>query len=298
MDTGILLTNLGTPVAPTPSSIRRYLHEFLSDPRVVEIPRWVWLPILYGFILPFRPYKTAKLYQKIWRHDGSPLRIFSERLAKNLMKSISAPVALGMRYGSPSIHDALESLRDKSKIIILPLYPQYCSATTGSTFDAITQVIQTWRKVPELHFINHYFDHPDYIQALADNIRAYRKNKKLLFSFHGIPKRSIDLGDPYAEQCHKTAQLIADNLELNTKEWQVVFQSRFGPAEWLQPYFSDVLKSLGNEPVDVVCPGFATDCLETLEEIALANKNINYIPALNDSSQHTGMLSTLLSAYL
>jgi ferrochelatase len=307
-DTGILITNLGTPDAPTPSAVRRYLREFLSDPRVVEIPRAIWLPILYGVILPFRPARTAKTYQTIWTPEGSPLRAISEKQAVGLSSLLDTPVALGMRYGSPSISDALESLKYKSRIIVLPLYPQYCGATTGSTFDAISQVLQKWRKIPTLHFINQYHDHLAYIQALADSIRAHRKTKKLLFSFHGIPKRSIDLGDPYADQCQKTAELVANNLGLKSQEWQVVFQSRFGPAEWLKPYCVDTLKALpaqGCTAVDVISPGFAADCLETLEEMAIQNqeiflhaggKELNYIPALNDSLAHINALAEIITS--
>jgi protoporphyrin/coproporphyrin ferrochelatase len=294
-DTGILITNLGTPEAPTPSAIRGYLRQFLSDPRVVEIPRAIWLPILYTFILPLRPFRTAKLYEKIWTPSGSPLRVISEKQAVGLSELLRLPVALGMRYGTPSIKSALESLRDKSRIIVLPLYPQYCGATTGSTFDAIAKVLSTWRNVPELHFINHYFDDPAYIQALADSIRTHRKGQKLLFSFHGIPQRSVDLGDPYVDQCHSTARLVAANLGLAQDAWQIVFQSRFGRAEWVKPYFVEVMKSLAGTTVDVICPGFAADCLETLEEIALHSLNINYIPALNDSPAHLHALAKLLN---
>ncbi len=319
---GVLLTNLGTPSAPTSKAVRSYLAEFLSDPRVVEIPKWIWQIVLQGIILRIRPRQSAKKYQLIWTPDGSPLLTISQQQTKLLREKLQATygdniqVELAMRYGKPSIASSLEKFHSAEiqKIIVLPLYPQYCAATVGSSFDAVTKVLQTWRFVPEINFISGYADFPDYIQAVADSIRAYwhihTKSKKLLISFHGMPKRTLTLGDPYYCLCHKTARLIAENLQLVEAEWQMVFQSRFGKAKWLQPYCSEVLKQLptqGINTVDVVCPGFAADCLETLEEISLTYKEefikaggekLQYIPALNADIQHIEMLAKLLTPYL
>lgn len=305
--TGILLTNLGTPDAPTPSAIRRYLREFLSDPRVVEIPRAIWLPILYGAILPLRPFDAAKRYQSIWTKEGSPLLHIAQQQKEKLQALLpSVKVALGMRYGNPSIQEALETLKTVDRLLVLPLYPQYCAATTASTFDAVSHALSQWRVIPEVRFITHYHDKPLYIHALAHHIQQHKRSQKLLFSFHGIPQRSIDQGDPYATQCHQTAQLVADALQLSADQWSVVFQSRFGRAKWLQPYCSETLKNLaksGCTEVDVICPGFSADCLETLEEISIENRNLffaaggkqlNYIPALNDSPLHMEALQSLI----
>ncbi|OQW91030.1 MAG: ferrochelatase [Beggiatoa sp. IS2] len=307
---GILLTNLGTPDAPTPAALRRYLGEFLADPRVTELSRWLWLPILHGIILRTRPKRSAQLYQKIWTKSGSPLFAISQAQVAALREILSESVvlALGMRYGHPSIAEGLAQLRHAQvqRITILPLYPQYSSATTGSTFDAISQALQQWRWIPDIHFISDYHNHPAYIHAVATRIQAYWQTHgqptQLIFSFHGTPKRFFLAGDPYYHQCLATAQLIATQLALPKELWQVTFQSRFGREEWLQPYTDYTLTELGKkgtQRVDVVCPGFAADCLETLEEIDQENRHLfleaggkvfHYIPALNECAEHIAAL--------
>jgi len=315
---GILLTNLGTPDAPTPKALRRYLAEFLADPRVVEIPKPIWWPILYGLILPFRAKRSAKLYQKIWTDQGSPLLLHMQQLRDKLQiyleQQLEQPVTvvLAMRYGKPSIAQAINQLSKANvqKVLVLPLYPQYASATTGSTFVAITKILNRWRFLPALRFINHYADFTPYIDALVSAVKTHwqatSKQRHLLFSFHGIPKRSQLAGDPYYCYCHKTAKLVAEKLELSPEQWTLVFQSRFGKAEWLQPYCDKTLEQLpskGVTEIDILCPGFAVDCLETLEEIALQNRELffasggkvfNYIPALNASEAHIKVLGQLV----
>ncbi len=316
--TGILLVNLGTPDAPTPAALRRYLGEFLSDPRVTEMPRWLWWLILHGIILRTRPRRSALKYEKIWTKAGAPLLTISQAQTQALVQALKAhfaspiSVALGMRYGNPSIATALEQLRQANarQILILPLYPQYSSASTGSIFDAVGDVLKRWRWLPDLRFISHYHDQPAYIHALAEQIKNYWVKHgtpdQLLFSFHGIPKRFFSAGDPYFYECHKTARLVAEKIELNEKRWQVVFQSRFGREEWIKPYTDHSLAALGKagvKRVDVICPGFAADCLETLEEINQENRQIfleaggkefHYIPALNDNVEHIQALLELV----
>jgi ferrochelatase len=315
---GVLLTNLGTPDSPSPSDVRRYLKEFLWDHRVVEVPRIVWWFVLNLIILNTRPKRSAAAYAKVWTDEGSPLLVISKRQAQALQaaleEKINAPVKveLAMRYGSPSIEQGLEKLRQAGarRIVVLPLYPQYSASTTASTFDAVTNVIQGWRWIPELRFINHYHDNKDYIAALASGIQHYwaehGQPEKLVMSFHGIPKEYFIAGDPYFCECHKTARLLAEALDLNDEQWQLTFQSRLGPKEWLTPYTDKTLESLAREgvkKVHVVCPGFSADCLETLEEIAMENKEVfiqaggedyQYIPCLNDDSEHIEMLSELV----
>ncbi len=314
---GVLLTNLGTPDAPETGAVRRYLAEFLSDPRVVERPRWLWLPVLYGIILNLRPRKSAEAYRKVWTDEGSPLLAISRRLTKAVAHELereigaAAPVALGMRYGNPSIESALNYLRDHgaSRIVVLPLYPQYSATTTGSTFDAVAKVLERWRWVPDVRFIAHYHDDPGYIDALASSIRAWREKngsgEKLMLSFHGIPQRYFDAGDPYHCHCHKSARLLADALGLGSDRVALSFQSRFGPEAWLKPYTDEVLDQwaeAGVRSVDVAAPGFAADCLETLEEIAMQYADrfrkrggeLRYIPALNDQAVHVNALCRLL----
>jgi ferrochelatase len=315
---GVLLVNLGTPNSPQVGDVRRYLAEFLSDPRLVEMPRLIWWLILHGIILRTRPRRTAKAYQRIWKQDGSPLLTISQRQSVALQTILSqrhlkqTTVALAMRYGQPSIAAGLATLRQANvrKILILPLYPQYSATTTGSVFDAVTTELQTWRWVPEIRFINNYYNHPNYITALVNSIdhywNEYGKPEQLLFSFHGIPKQYSLAGDPYFYHCQMTAQLVAAELQLQSTQWQIAFQSRFGTQEWLQPYLDKQLESLGRanvHKVHVVCPGFATDCLETLEEIAIENqklfiaaggKEYGYIPALNDRIEHIEMLANLV----
>ena len=319
--TGILITNLGTPDAPTPAALKKYLAEFLSDPRVIEIPKLLWWFILHGFILRNRPRRSAAAYKKMWTDNGSPLLNISIKqtnsIQNELDKRLPGPVkvVLAMRYGNPSIKSGLEELRDANanRILIFPLYPQYSASTTASTFDAIADVFKTWRRIPELRMINHYHDNPDYINALANSIKKHwetnLKPEKLLFSFHGLPKHYFLAGDPYYCECQKTARLTADTLELNNDEWQVTFQSRFGPREWLQPYTDKTLKELGangTKHVQIICPGFSADCMETLEEIDMQNrtffteaggKEFSYIPALNDSDENIDVLSTIIQAH-
>ena len=310
---GVLLTNIGTPDAPTPSAVRRYLKTFLSDRRVVELPRFIWLPILYGIILPFRAIKSAKLYREVWTENGSPLLFHSQKIADELQNELKLPVALGMHYSNPSIQHALDELRSKQvdKIIILPLFPQYSATTTASSFDAVAAVLKTWRNIPAISFIHDYAADENYINCLSESIQNARETQgkpdHLLFSFHGIPKRCIKLGDPYAERCHATAQLVAEKLQLEKDTWSVSFQSRLGRAEWLKPYTDKVLESLsqqGIKNIHVICPGFPADCLETLEEIAIRGKEqflthggtfFHYIPALNSQKNHIDTLKKLIT---
>ncbi|QJD29948.1 ferrochelatase [Methylococcus geothermalis] len=313
---GVLLVNLGTPDAPTPKAVRRYLREFLSDPRVVEIPRALWWLILNLIVLRIRPRRSAHAYRTIWTDRGSPLLAHTEDL-RDLLAADGrfAGVEFAMRYGNPSIRSKLEALKRQAEtIVILPLYPQYSAATTGSVFDAVCDTAKSWRHVPGLHFISDYYRAPAYLEAVASSIRsfwqAHGRPDRLLFSFHGLPKRCVDRGDPYAGQCQHTAREIAALLGLNDEEWLLAYQSRFGRAEWLKPYCIDTLRELpvqGIRRVDVVCPGFAVDCLETLEEIAVTNRGeflgaggecYRYIPALNARPEHAKALIGLLEPYL
>ncbi|MEJ2608710.1 MAG: ferrochelatase [Candidatus Thiodiazotropha sp.] len=318
---GILLVNLGTPDAPTSGAVRRYLAEFLSDPRIVAIPKILWQIILHGIILRIRPKRSAKAYASIWTEEGSPLLVISEKLRADLQKQLSSrfsgPVhfALAMRYGNPSIPKVLEALRRQNvqRLLVVPLYPQYSATTTASIFDAVTHELQRWRWIPEVRFIQHYHHHANYIEALSSTIRDFREQhgsaQKLLFSFHGIPKDYYEAGDPYPDECHATAQGVVKNLGLNTDQWQIAFQSRFGAQEWVKPYTAETLKQWGRdgvENVQVVCPAFAVDCLETLEEIAVENRNTfqqsggreyAYIPALNDNPKHIKMLADLIEKH-
>jgi ferrochelatase len=315
---GVLLVNLGTPEAPTPAALRRYLGEFLWDPRVVEIPRPIWWLILHLFVLRIRPRKSAKAYRKIWTEQGSPLRVFTQDLGRAVQQAMAescdgaAIVETAMRYGEPSIRNGLERLRQAGvrRIVILPLYPQYAAPSTGSAFDAVARTVESWRYIPELGFISDYHANRGYIDRVAASIRQYRaasgKAHYLLFSFHGLPERSRAQGDPYYDQCRRTARLLAESLALADADWALVFQSRFGAQKWLQPYCVDFLKELpgrGIREVDVVCPGFAVDCLETLEEIAMTNRDFffaaggtdyRYIPALNATPEHAKVLAGIV----
>ncbi|HXH03223.1 MAG TPA: ferrochelatase [Candidatus Competibacteraceae bacterium] len=315
---GVLLVNLGTPDAPTAAALRRYLGEFLWDPRVVEIPRPLWWLILHGIVLRLRPAKSAEKYRAIWGEDGSPLLAIGRRQAAALQARLDGQcpgpikVALAMRYGRPSIAAALQELRAAGmrRLLVLPLYPQYSASTTASAFDCLADVLKSWRWLPELRLLTHYHDDPDYIEALAASIReAWSEGspgERLLFSFHGLPRRNLLAGDPYHCQCHKTARLVAERLGLTAERWAVAFQSRFGRAEWLRPYTSELLQEWagqGVKRVDVVCPGFAADCLETLEEIAMENRELflerggeafRYIPALNARPEHIALLAGLV----
>lgn len=316
--TGVLLANLGTPEAPTPAAVRRYLRQFLSDRRVVDLPPLLWRPILEGLVLPTRPRRSAHAYGRIWTAEGSPLLTISRRQEAALRSRLAGrevAVALGMRYGRPSIPEALEALRAAgiSRLVVLPLYPQYSSASTASTFDAVATELRRWIAVPEVRFIAHYHDRPWYVRAVADSVREVWRAEppaaRLLFSFHGMPKRTEAAGDPYAAQCRDTARRVAAELGLVEDRWSLSFQSRFGAAEWLQPYTDRTLQALGAEgvDVDVVCPGFAADCLETLEEIAITDREIysaagggrfRYIAALNERPDHIEGLAALIEAEL
>lgn len=315
---GVLLVNLGTPDAPTTAAVRRYLAEFLSDPRVVEMPRLLWMPILHGIILRTRPARSAAAYRKIWTEQGSPLLTLSreqeQALQQLLNQQMDRPVRveLAMRYGNPSIAAGLERLRQYNarRIIVLPLYPQYSATTTASTLDAVTKELQKWRWLPDLEFISHYPDHPGYIEALANSVQQYWQQhgqaEKLLMSFHGIPQEYADAGDPYPDECHTTARLLAERLELGSDEWAISFQSRLGKKQWLRPYTDDTLKQWaanGVKSVNVICPGFPSDCLETLEEIAVETRDIfitaggeeySYIPTLNSSPEHIQVLAEIV----
>jgi ferrochelatase len=302
--TAILYCNLGTPDAPTAAALRRYLAEFLSDARVVEIPRLLWLAILHGIILRVRPAKSAHKYASIWTSEGSPLKVWTQRQAQALQAkfdSSQVQVRFAMRYGSDAIPAVLDELKAQgvTRVLVLPAYPQYSATTTASVFDAV----YTWglrtRQLPELRFVNHYHDHPGYIQALAAKIQAHwavhGRSEQLVMSFHGVPARTLQLGDPYHCECHKTARLLAEALQLPKEAYKVCFQSRFGKAKWLEPYTEPTVRQLakdGTKSVDIVCPGFVGDCLETLEEIAMEVKTafledggsqFHYIECLNDS---------------
>jgi ferrochelatase len=303
--TGLLLVNLGSPDAPTTAATRRYLAEFLSDPRVVEIPRWVWFMVLHGIILNTRPAKSAAKYASIWLDEGSPLAVHTARVAHSVRQQLSDSghdlvVRHAMRYGNPSVPAVLDTLRAEgcNRVLVLPMYPQYAAATTASVFDAVGAWSRQARHVPELRFVNRYGDTPALIEALAASVRrhweAHGRGEMLVMSFHGLPERSLMLGDPYHCECHKTARLLAQALELPQGSWRTTFQSRFGKAQWLRPYTEPTLRELaaqGVSRVDVICPGFAVDCLETLEEIAqeaseafheAGGKSFHYIPCLND----------------
>lgn len=319
--TAILLCNLGTPDAATPGALRRYLGQFLADPRVVEIPRLVWLPILHGIILRTRPAKSAAKYASVWTPEGSPLAVWTEKQAKLLRgwlgeAGCNVLVRPAMRYGNPSIASQLDALKAEgaTRILILPLYPQYSGTTTASVFDAVYAWAGRQRHVPELRFVNRYHDDPGYIEALARRIEAHWKEHglpdKLVMSFHGVPERTLHLGDPYHCESHKTARLLAERLGLRKDRWQLTFQSRFGKAKWLEPYTEPTLIALaqgGLGRVDLVCPGFTSDCLETLEEINqeareaflhAGGKEFHYIPCLNDSPEWIKALSHIARQHL
>jgi ferrochelatase len=318
----IVLVNLGTPDAPTRSAVRRYLKEFLLDPRVVEIPRLVWWWILHLFILPFRSGKSAEKYAMIWTRAGSPLKVHTERQAALLEEALAGRghnavrVAMAMRYGSPPLPEVLERLKAEGceRIAILPAYPQYSGTTTGSIWDALFAHYARVRNVPELRLVKHYHDHDGYIDALRDSILEYweanGRGDKLVMSFHGVPKRTLLLGDPYHCECRKTARLLAARLGLAPDQYVVTFQSRFGKAEWLQPYTAPTVQQLardGVQRIDVVCPGFTSDCLETLEEIAMevrhdflaaGGKQYHYIPCLNESPAWIAGLAEIAEQHL
>ncbi len=304
---GILLANLGTPDAPTAQALRPYLRQFLSDRRIVEIPRLIWWFILNCIILAIRPKKSAEKYASVWTSEGSPLLVHAKKqtllLRGFLAQKIKSPftVELGMSYGNPSMESAIQKLKAQhcDRILVFPLYPQYAASSTASALDAVWRVLLKTRNMPAIRTIKHYHDHPAYIEALAQSVREHwrinGKPNKLVMSFHGVPKFHLLKGDMYHCECHRTARLLAEALGLNQDQYIIAFQSRFGKQEWLKPYLANILESLGKSKVnriDVVCPGFSSDCLETLEEIAMEGKHIfqsngggeyHYIPALNEN---------------
>jgi ferrochelatase len=322
----VLYCNLGTPEAATAPALRKYLAEFLSDPRVVEIPRWLWLIILHAIILRIRPARSAKKYASIWTSEGSPLKVWTERQAWLLEQSLqNAPtfgeqnpviVRYAMRYGEPSIDSQLNQLKNEgaTHILLLPAYPQYSATTTASLFDRVFSWGKASRQLPEFRFINHFHDHPAYIEALAARVRSHwtqhGKGERLLMSFHGIPERSLKLGDPYHCECHKTARLLAEALMLKKEDYIVTFQSRFGKAKWLEPYTEPTAKLMGEQgikKIDVICPGFTSDCLETLEEIAMEVKEtflhaggevFNYIPCLNNLPEWINAMTEIVQEHM
>lgn len=313
MKTAVLLLNLGTPSSPQAGSIRRWLRQFLSDPRVVELPRWLWLPILHLCILPLRPRRLAAKYASIWGEGGSPLLSISQQQQQALQAALpQLHIDLAMRYGQPDIASAMARIKAQNctRLLVFSLYPQYSATTSASNIDAIAAYVRSQRRAPELRFVSSYHDDAGYIEALASSVRRHwaqhGRSEKLLMSFHGLPQRCTDLGDPYAQQCQHTARLLAQALQLQAQDWQLCYQSRLGYAQWLQPYTAQTLQSLatqGLQQVDVICPGFAADCLETLEEISQQNrelfmqaggKALNYVPALNADPEHIHALKQLI----
>ncbi|MFT3665714.1 ferrochelatase [Piscinibacter sp.] len=317
----VVLVNLGTPDAPTAPALRRYLAQFLADPRVVEIPRALWWPILHGVILRVRPAKSAKKYAGIWTPEGSPLLVWSEKQAKLLQgylgeRGRAVPVRHAMRYGQPSVAGVLDALKAEgvTRILLLPMYPQYSCTTTASAWDAVSQWAASIRALPELRFVNRYHDDAGYIEALAQRVLAHWQTHgradKLVLSFHGVPQRTRTLGDPYHDECQATARLLAARLSVPPERLAVTFQSRFGKAEWLQPYTEPTLVALarqGTASVDVMCPGFSADCLETLEEIdqevreaflRAGGREFRYIPCLNDSHPWIAALAAIAIRHL
>lgn len=315
---GVLITNLGTPNAPTKQALKPYLKQFLSDPRVVEIPRLIWWMILNLVILNIRPKRSAKAYQTVWEEGGSPLMIHTVNQAGALRTELVAKyrdgivVECAMRYGQPAIDDTIEKMLQQGvrKLLVLPLYPQYCASTTGSTFDAVAEDFKSRRWIPELRFVTQYHDNDQYITAMAHKIQHHWNDNeqadKLIFSYHGIPKRYLLNGDPYHCQCHKTSRLIAEKLGLSKDQYLTTFQSRFGREEWLKPYTDHTLMALpeqGVKSVQIVCPGFSADCLETIEEIGIENRDYfleaggqryEYIAALNSDAAHIDLISSLV----
>ena len=312
LEKGVLLVNLGTPDVPEKASVGQFLTEFLSDPRVVDLPRWFWIPLLRLVIIPLRKGRITAAYKKIWLDGGSPLMVYSEALCEGLQNLLteSAKVRLAMRYGVPDMRSRLISLRDEGvkKLIVLPLYPQYSVTTTESVFDEVPAILAELGWEPELHLVSHYYDEPGWVHSIASSIRNFQlehgKAEKLLFSMHGIPQRLVDAGDPYEQQCRQSVSAVAEVLKLE-EECQITFQSRVGREAWLQPYTDEVIKNLaesGIKHIQVISPGFSVDCLETLEEIAIRYRDVfinaggekfEYIPALNDSEAHVNVLASV-----
>jgi protoporphyrin/coproporphyrin ferrochelatase len=318
---GVLIVNTGTPDEPTPRAVRRFLAQMLADPRLIELPRALWLPILHGVVLRVRPRRSARAYRKIWTNEGSPQLTNARRAAQELHAALEhvivglTAVELGMTYGNPSIPSALARLRESGaqRLIALPLFPQYAAVTTGSIFDAVTRELQRWRWVPETRFVTEYHDEPGYIAALAASVRerwqTQGRGERLVMSFHSMPKKYFEQGDPYFCKCQKTSRLLAEALNLRESEWSLAFQSRFGFQEWLRPYVNEVVTDLagrGVKRVDVICPGFAMDCLESLEEIGIraaerfrlaGGERLEYIPALNAREDHIACLARLIARH-
>lgn len=320
---GVLMINLGTPDAPQTAEVRRYLGQFLADPRIIELPRWLWRTILHGVVLRTRPAKSAEAYREVWSEtEGSPLLSISKKQKAALQTELSARygedvvVALGMRYGTPSVDDALSELEQHNvrRLLVIPMYPQYSGTTTASVFDEVASRLQRTRWLPELRFINQWCDEPDFIKVLANSVRKHwdehGRNELLVTSYHGIPKRYLLNGDPYHCLCHKTTRLLADELGIEHDKTKVVFQSRVGKEEWLRPYCDETMKSLpknGVKNIDVMSPAFAADCLETIEEIEGENRgyfmenggeSFNYIPCLNDQPEHISFMADLVARHI
>ncbi len=314
---GVLLVNLGSPPAPTARAVRRYLKQFLSDRRVVDLPPLLWQPILRGIVLTTRPRRSARLYQSIWTPEGSPLVVNTRRQAQGLAERLApggVSVAYAMTYGAPALADGLAELAGCARILVLPLFPQHSASTQGAVFDTLAAALRPAMRLPSVDFVADFCDHPGYLAALASTVRAHwashGRGERLLMSFHGLPQRNVDRGDPYAEQCRRTAQLLAQTLELGADDWQLTFQSRFGRARWLEPATDAVLRDWGQRRlgrIDVICPGFVADCLETLEEIAIGGRHtfqsagggeFRYIACLNDSPFWLDALAGLVRARL
>jgi ferrochelatase len=310
----ILLVNLGTPETATADAVRRFLAEFLHDYRVVDLSRWLWCILLHGIILPIRSGRVAGNYAKIWLPEGSPLMVHSKKLAENLQHQMPhTRVRLAMRYGQPSVASVLAEHPDIDELSVLPLYPQYSATTTASVFDAVSRYYQGREYIPALRLISDYHRHPAWLDAIEARIRSHwdlhGQAECLVFSFHGIPQRFADRGDPYPRQCQASAEAIADRLNLSPDQWRLTYQSRFGREPWLQPYTDKTLQAMagqGLKTLDIICPGFAVDCLETLEEIAVENRHLfqkaggselRYISALNDEPGHVAALSAVLDAH-
>lgn len=323
---GILLTNTGTPDDTSVKSVRRYLRQFLSDRRIIQLPRILWLPILYTCVLTIRPRRSSLLYQKIWQNEDAPLRKIMRTIANKLEEQYKSSlkhnhagleyyIEIGMNYGNPSIGSALKKLNEVNvdQLLVLPLFPQYSNTTTASSFDRIHLALKKWSRLPQISFVSNYADNQTYINALAANTKAYwqqhGKGQHLLISFHGIPKRYVETGDPYATQCEITANLLAEKLNLSSKEWTLCYQSQFGYDKWLKPATQSLLMELPQSDIrniDIICPGFAVDCLETLEEIAIrglhtyqkaGGESLRYIPALNEQDEHIQLLASILDNY-
>jgi ferrochelatase len=316
--TAVLLVNLGTPDSRTPRAVRRYLRQFLSDPRVIEVPRVLWLPILYAFVLTTRPKHSARKYASIWYPEGSPLRVHTERQARLLGERLEPQVRVefAMRYGEPSIPGTLARLKSEGseRVLLFPLYPQYAASTTASTLDHATEFLRRTRNIPEIRLVKEFHDHPAYVAALAglvrDHWRQAGRPDKLIMSFHGLPRYTLARGDPYAQQCLQTARLLAERLGLADSEWQAAFQSRFGRTAWVEPYTAPTLAEYGRQGVrrvDVVCPGFVADCLETLEEIGIEARKtfldsggaeFHLLPCLNERADWIDALAAIARQHL